>query len=61
MVVSILFVFFCFDLVISTTNGMRYQDRRHGIPPRNFIEEKYDQYFPDEYMESRFSNTIIKD
>jgi uncharacterized membrane protein len=61
VVVSILFVFFCFDLVISTTNGMRYQDRRHGIPPRNFIEEKYDQYFPDEYMESRFSNTIIKD
>ena len=61
VIVRIVFIIFIIDLVISTTNGMRYQDRRHGIPPRNFIEEKYDEYFPDEYMESRFSNTIIKD
>ena len=61
VLVRILFIIFMIDLVISTTNGIRYQNRRHGLPPRNFIEEKYDKYFPDEYMESRFSNTIIKD
>ena len=61
VLVTLLFIFFMFDLVISTTNGMRYQARRHGEPPRNFIEEKYDKYFPDEYMKSRFSNTIIRD
>ncbi len=59
--VRVLFVIFMLDLVISTTNGMRYQARRHGEEPRNFIEEKYDKYFPDEYMQDRFSNTIIRD
>ena len=61
VLVRILFIFFMFDLVISTTNGMRYQARRHGEPPRNFIEEAYDKYYPDEFMEDRFSNTIIRD
>ena len=61
VLVRILFIFFMFDLVISTTNGMRYQARRHGEPPRNFIEEAYDKYYPDEFMEERFSNTIIRD
>ena len=59
--VRILFVIFIIDLVISTTVGMRYQARRHGEPPRNFIEEKYDKYFPDEFMQTRFSNTIVRD
>ncbi len=59
--VRILFCVFMIDLVISTTNGMRYQARRHGYAPRNFIEEKYDKYFPDDYMKSRFSNTIVRD
>ena len=59
--VRVLFIIFMIDLVISTTNGMRYQARRHGEKPRNFIEEKYDKYFPDEYMQDRFSNTIIRD
>jgi uncharacterized membrane protein len=61
VLVRILFIFFMFDLVVSTTNGMRYQARRHGEPPRNFIEEKYDKYFPDEFMQTRFSNTIVRD
>ena len=61
IVVRVIFVFFMLDLIISTTNGMRYQARRHGEAPRNFIEERYDKYFPDEYMKSRFSNTIIRD
>lgn len=59
--VRVLFFIFIVDLVISTTVGMRYQARRHGEPPRNFIEEKYDKYFPDEFMKSRFSNTIVRD
>lgn len=61
IVVRILFVVFMIDLVVSTTNGMRYQARRHGEPPRNIIEKAYDKYYPDEFMEDRFSNTIIRD
>ena len=56
IVVTIVTILLIFDVMISTTAGIRFSERRKELPPSNILEEFCDKYFTDDYMLNRFKN-----
>ena len=54
--ITVITILLLADVAISTTAGIRFNERRENLPPSNIVEEYCDKYFTDEYMLNRFKN-----
>lgn len=52
----ILSLYLAIDIAVTITVLLRADERTHGTPPQNTIEELYDCYYPDEILSNRFQN-----
>lgn len=52
----ILSVYLAVDIAVTITALLRADERTHGEPPRNAVEEYYDHQFTNEFLSSRFEN-----
>ena len=56
IIITLVTIILIFDVMISTTAGIRFSERRKELPPSNILEELCDKYFTDQYMLNRFKN-----
>lgn len=49
-------LFISFDIIISGMAGTRQLERRNNIPPKGYLDNFFDQYYPDEKLEKIYSN-----
>ena len=47
-------IFMAINLIITAGAINRWSERHFNLPPSNFIEEKLDEWYPDDYMHERF-------
>lgn len=52
----ILSVYLAVDIAVTITALLRADNRSHGNPPQNAIEQYYDYYYTNEFLSSRFEN-----
>ena len=53
-------IFMVFNISISCLAATRQANRRKNIPPQNKIDVFLDKYYPDEYMNSIYTNMKVK-
>ena len=51
---KVFIIFMALNLTITTCAINRWSERHFDLPPSNFIEEKLDEVYPDDYMHERF-------
>ncbi len=57
---TILFaVFMAINIAVTVVALHRAGDRTHDIPPANQIDVMLDEYFPDEWLQQRFTNMTV--
>ena len=56
----VLVIFMVFNISISCLAATRQANRRKNIPPQNKIDVFLDKYYPDEYMNSIYTNMKVK-
>ena len=56
----VLVIFMVFDISISCLASTRQANRRKNIPPQNKIDVFLDKHYPDEYMNSIYTNMKVK-
>ncbi len=54
----ILAVFLIYDATVSFAAVYRQNLRRHGVPPRNAIEQYLDSKFTDEFLHTKYENAV---
>ena len=54
-------IFVIIDCAISILACLRQTDRRKSIVPRNKIEELLDKYYPDEFLNKIYNNSVVVD
>lgn len=53
---GILSAYLAVDIAVTVSVLLRADERAHGLPPQNALEEYYDANYPDEVLSSRFQN-----
>lgn len=58
---TVLIVLLAADMLISALALARYSERQTGSPEQTAVGELLDEYFPDEFIESRYENLKLTD
>ena len=55
----VMIIFMSINIVLSCAAGSRQNERTHGIPADNIMDELLDKYYPDQRMDRIYSNKIV--